>query len=104
MDVATVNRAGGRYEVTNGRSTAIDDTTSRVEQRPPTKRTHDHEREERPPPRPRPRHEKTDPEKTDPTSSNGDAANEPQDHNGFEPFPGAGVKRDPERREADCGG
>ncbi len=97
-------QAGGGREVTNGRSTAIDDTTSRVEQRPPTKGTHDHERAERPPPRPGPMHEKPGPEKTDPTSSNGDANNERRNENSFELIPGAGVKRDPERRDADSGG
>jgi hypothetical protein len=97
-------QAGGRCEVTNGRSTAIDDTTSRVEERPSTKRTHDHEREERPPPRPGPLHEETNPEQTGPTSSKGDADNERRDENSFELIRRASVESDPECREAECRG
>jgi hypothetical protein len=54
-------QAGGRCEVTNGSSTTIDDTTSRVEERPSAKRTYDDEREDRPPPRLGPMHEKSNP-------------------------------------------
>jgi hypothetical protein len=80
-------QAGGRYEVTNGRSTAIHDTTDRIEERQSTRRTHDHEREQRPPSRPGPVSEKTNPEHTGPTTSDGDANNERRDDNGLEPIP-----------------
>jgi hypothetical protein len=95
-------QAGGRCEMTNGRRSAIRDTTSRVGERQPAKRTHDHEREQRPPPRPGPLHEKTNPEDTCPTSSKGDAEDQRRQEAGFELIPRPGTERDPERREADC--
>ena len=97
-------QAAGRYEVTNGRGTAIHDTTDRVEERQATKRTDGHERKQRPPPRPGPLHEQANPEHTCPTSSKGDADDERRDDNGFQSIPGASVERDPERRDADPGG
>ena len=97
-------QAGGRREVTKGRSASIHNTTGRIEERQSTKRTHDHEREQRPPPRPGPMHKKTNPEQTGPASSNGDADNERRDEDGLEFIRGASVERDPECGEADCGG
>src|SRR3954467_9384160 len=45
-------QAGGRRQVTNGRTTAIDEATGRVEERQSTQHTYDHKRAQRPRPRP----------------------------------------------------